>query len=59
MKSQEQRYYDAVRASTEVNLLFLQFVKEGMTKDQLRRNIERRPSLWGRFSGWLDKLPED
>ena len=59
IKSQQQHYYDAVRSAAEVNLLFLQFVKEGMTKPQLRRNIARRPSLWGRFSGWLDKLPED
>ena len=59
VKSQQQHYYDALTAATEVNLLFLSFVKEGMTKDQLRRNIERRPALWDRFSGWLDKLPEE
>jgi uncharacterized protein (UPF0262 family) len=57
MPSQEQMYYAAVRSSTEVNLQFLEFVKDGLTREELQTNINRRPGLWGRFSAWLDKLP--
>lgn len=57
MPTQEQMYYDAERRSAELNLQFLEFVKDGLTREELARNIERRPSLWGRFESWLDKLP--
>lgn len=58
MKSAKQYWHEAERRAAEANLLFLQFVKDGMTREQLARLISRRPSLWGRFSVWLDKLPE-
>lgn len=57
MPSQEQMYYAAERSSAEVNLQFLEFVKDGLTREELQTNIDRRPSLWGRFSTWLEKLP--
>jgi hypothetical protein len=50
-------YYQAERRSAEVNETFLELVAEGLTREELARNIERRPSLWDRFSGWLDRLP--
>jgi hypothetical protein len=46
-----------VTQAAEVSLLFQDMVAEGMTREELARCIERRPSLWGRFAGWLDKLP--
>ena len=55
--TQHQILYQEQRKIAEVNELFLQFVKDGMTREELARNIERRPELWGRFSNWLDKLP--
>lgn len=57
MPTQAQMYYEAERRSGELNESFLQLVKEGMTREELARNIERRPALWSRFASWLDKLP--
>lgn len=51
-------YYQAVRRVAEVNKTFLELVNDGMTREELARNIERRPALWSRFSNWLDKLPQ-
>lgn len=28
-----------------------------MTREDLARNIERRPALWSRYAGFLDVLP--
>ena len=50
-------YYQAERRSAEVNETFLELVADGLTREELARNIERRPALWSRFSGWLDRLP--
>jgi hypothetical protein len=50
-------YYEAERKAAEVSLQFLEFVKDGLTREDLVRLIERRPALWARFSSWLDKLP--
>ena len=55
--TQAAMYYRAERNAAEVNETFLELVKDGMTREELARNIERRPSLWSRFSGWLDQLP--
>jgi hypothetical protein len=52
-------FYRAQRNIAEVNETFLQLVKDGMTREDLKRNIERRPELWSRFESWLDKLPSD
>jgi hypothetical protein len=57
MPTQEQMYYAAERKAGELNLQFLDFVKDGLTREELQTNIDRRPSLWGRFSNWLEKLP--
>lgn len=56
--SQTQMFYRASRQTSEVNQLFLDLVEDGLTRSELERNIARRPQLWGRFSSWLDKLPE-
>lgn len=57
MPTQVQMYYAAERSAAEVNRQFLEFVKDGLTREELQTNINRRPALWGRFSNWLDKLP--
>jgi len=53
---QVQMYYNAERKSAELNQVFLFLVKDGMTRQELETNINRRPALWGRFSNWLSVL---
>ena len=55
--TQAQMYYAAERRSADLNQQFLWLVSDGMTRSELARCIARRPSLWGRFSGWLEVLP--
>lgn len=57
MWTQLQLFYAAQRKIADANSTFLELVKEGMTREELARNIERRPALWQRFENWLDKLP--
>ena len=56
-RTQLQRFYAAHRQVAETNNTFLELVKEGLTREELEINIERRPALWQRFENWLDKLP--
>lgn len=58
MQTQYQLAYQAQQYTAKQDELFLQMVRDGMTKTQLRQNIAQRPSLWARFEHWLDKLPE-
>lgn len=55
--TQEQMFYAADRRASELDQQFLEFVKDGLTGEELARNIQRRPALWGRWANWLDKLP--
>lgn len=55
--TQEQMYYQASRKVGELNQEFMWLAQNGMTREDLQRNIERRPSLWSRFSGFLATLP--
>jgi hypothetical protein len=57
MPSQEQLFYKAHRQIADANETFLELVKDGMTREELQRNIERRPALWSRYSHWLPNLP--
>ena len=57
MATQVQMFYQAHREVAGVNDQFLWLVQNGLTKEDLEANIKRRPSLWSRFSGFLDKLP--
>lgn len=57
MKSQLQTFYEEQRKIGAANETFLELVKDGMTREELARNIERRPALWTRFEGWLNRLP--
>ena len=41
----------------ELNELFLALVEQGLTRETLEANIERRPALWGRWSHYLTTLP--
>jgi len=55
--TQLQMFYKAQKNNHEVNETFLELVRDGLTRDELQQNINKRPELWGRFKNWLDKLP--
>ena len=59
MKTQKQLFEEARKQHAETNKAFMFFVKDGLTQEELKVNIKRRPELWGRFSNWLDKLPRN
>ena len=56
-KTQAQHFYTATENAQKGNETFLMLVREGLTRNELERLIEKRPSLYRRFAGWLDKLP--
>ena len=55
--TQEQMFYQEQRKIADVDATFLELFDDGLTREELARNIERRPSLWSRFSNWLEVLP--
>ena len=57
MKTQLQIYWQEHNNIARGNELFMNMVRDGLTKKELATNIARRPELWGRFESWLDKLP--
>ena len=59
MKTQQQLFEDARNRNAEINKSFLFFANDGLTQEELRTNIKRRPELWGRFEHWIDKLPKE
>lgn len=61
MFTQAQHFELARRKLAEANTTFLELAfhpTNPMTKEELARNIERRPALWSRFAGYLDTLPD-
>ena len=42
---------------SEANDVFLELVRDGLTREELAKNIARRPQLWRRFENWLKVLP--
>jgi hypothetical protein len=60
MPTQFQRYEIARRQLADANETFLELVNHPtnpLTREDLAVNIRRRPQLWSRYAGWLDKLP--
>lgn len=55
--NQKQMFYQAHRKVSDTNEAFLDLVKDGLTKEDLVRNIERRPALWSRFESFINTLP--
>ncbi|MEB8474024.1 MULTISPECIES: hypothetical protein [Acidithiobacillus] len=47
----------ASRRDATINNLFLEFVDDGLTREELQENIKRRPQVWGRFARFLEQLP--
>ena len=56
-KKQSQMFYDAQRKSSDLNKLFLEMARDGMTADELKRLIKKRPETYSRFAHWVKKLP--
>ena len=58
--TQKQMYYAAEKRSGEMHATFMDLVNckaNPLTREDLEKNIERRPSLWARYAGFLDTLP--
>jgi hypothetical protein len=57
-QSQLALYYTAERNSALLNEAFLEIMTgpHPMTREELRKLIAKRPSVYGRFSGWLEVL---
>ena len=58
--SQAQLYWQERRKIADANLTFLEMLKgdRPITNAELEQLIEKRPELWGRFSGFLGKLTD-
>lgn len=60
MLTQAQHFELARRNLAGANETFMELVNHPtnpLTREDLAANIARRPSLWGRYAGFLDKLP--
>ena len=60
MLTQLQQFELARRKIAAANQTFMELVNHPtnpMTREDLAANIARRPELWSRFAGFLDKLP--
>lgn len=60
MATQLQHFEMARRRLADANQTFLDLVNceaNPLTREDLAANIARRPAVWSRFAGWLDKLP--
>ena len=55
--TQLQTFYTEQRKIADSNALFLEMVQDGMTRRDLEKLIDKRPTLWGRFAGYLATLP--
>lgn len=61
MKKQIQHYYSAVRRISDANQTFMEMIKHPtnpLTNAELKALIAKRPSLWGRYKGFLGKLKD-
>ncbi len=56
-KTQIQLWRQAEQKAADANHTFLFLVDNGLTREDLQKLIARRPSLYSRFSNWLDVLP--
>lgn len=55
--TQEQLYTRSRDQAAGMDKLFLDMVRQGMTRQELERNIKRRPAVWSRYAGFINKLP--
>lgn len=59
--SQRDLFYAASRAAGDRDATFMELVNHPtnpLTQEDLAANIARRPSLWKRYEGFMEKLPK-
>lgn len=57
-KTQYQIFYEEQRKIADADHLFMELVRDGLTRAELQAAINRRPALWERYENWLPVLPE-
>lgn len=57
-KTQLQIFYEEQRKIADADHLFMELVRDGLTRAELQAAINRRPALWERYENWLPVLPE-
>ena len=57
MTKEQQLADQAKHRDATINNLFLEFVEDGLTREELQENIKRRPQVWDRFASFLEQLP--
>lgn len=58
--TQQDLFYAASRSAADTDKLFSDLVihpTNPLTREDLEANIARRPALWSRYAGFLEKLP--
>lgn len=59
MKTQYQFYCEAEARSGRLNEAFADLMRnQDITRSELQALIAKRPEVYGRFAGYLDKLPQ-
>lgn len=57
-KTQYQMFYEEQHKIADADHLFMELVRDGLTRAELQAAINRRPALWERYENWLPVLPE-
>jgi hypothetical protein len=57
-KTQYQMFHEEQRKIADADHLFMELVRDGLTRAELQAAINRRPALWERYENWLPVLPE-
>lgn len=60
VKNQKAWFYRAMRDAAERDATFSWMANHPtnpLAREDLESNIKRRPALWSRYAGFLDKLP--
>jgi hypothetical protein len=59
MKTQKEMFYTAHGKTARLNTVFMDLVNDPanpMTNEDLKKLIEKRPEVYGRFAGFIGKL---
>lgn len=57
---QAQIFYDVSRKRAGANEFMMTLIRKGeLTREQLQNLIEKRPEVYGRYKGFLSKLPSE
>ena len=59
MKAQKQMFYESHRVIADANNEFMEEVRNGLTREELKTRITWNPDQWKRFEHWLSALPPE